>query len=298
MTVPSDLRAIAAMVAAMGVFIASDACMKLALADAPLFQLAFMRGYAAVTLCLVVIVAMGQARDLRFMFNRWLVARGLLEVVANLSFTFAIVSLPIADVTAIAQTCPLMVLVGARLFFGERLGSVRLFLVLVGIAGALLVAQPGTSAASPHAVLGFVTALAAATRDLITRKVPAGIPGLVVAFTVLACLMMAGFLGTMAFETPVAPQAHHLLLMGFAAVLLIGGHFLIFTAYRMAKARTVAPFMYTLTVWAVLLSVVLFGDIPNALAIAGMMLVVVAGLAIILLDGRQRRIAGLAAQEA
>ena len=52
------------MVLAMGVFIASDACMKLALADAPLFQLVFMRGFAAVTLCLVVIVAMGQGAHL------------------------------------------------------------------------------------------------------------------------------------------------------------------------------------------------------------------------------------------
>ena len=57
----------------------------------------------------------------------------------------------------------------------------------------------------------------------------------------------------------------------------------------MAEARTVAPFMYTLTIWAVLSSVILFGDIPNQLAIAGMSLVALAGLAIIWLDGRRRR---------
>lgn len=285
---PSNLRAIVSLVLAMGVFIASDSCMKLALADAPLFQLVFMRGYAAVTLSLMLLVALNQAKDIRRMFNPWLIARGLLEVVANFSFTFAIVYMAIADVTAIAQTCPLLVLLGARLFYGERLGSVRMFLVAVGIVGALLVAQPGTTAASPYAVLGFVTALAAAIRDLITRKVPQEIPALVVAFTVLVCLMIAGGIGMVAFETPVMPGTHHILLMLLAASLLIAGHFFVFVAYRIGPARTVAPFMYTLTIWAVLSGVVLFGDIPNELAIAGMGLVVLAGLLIIFLDRRQR----------
>lgn len=285
---PSNLRAIVSLVLAMGVFIASDSCMKLALADAPLFQLVFMRGYAAVTLSLMLLVALNQAKDIRRMFNPWLIARGLLEVIANFSFTFAILYMAIADVTAIAQTCPLLVLLGARLFYGERLGSVRMFLVAVGIVGALLVAQPGTTAASPYAVLGFVTALAAAIRDLITRKVPQEIPALVVAFTVLVCLMIAGGIGMVAFETPVMPGTHHILLMLLAASLLIAGHFFVFVAYRIGPARTVAPFMYTLTIWAVLSGVVLFGDIPNELAIAGMGLVVLAGLLIIFLDRRQR----------
>ena len=69
----------------------------------------------------------------------------------------------------------------------------------------------------------------------------------------------------------------------------VAGHLLLYLTYRMAEARTVAPFMYTLTIWAVLSGLVVFGEIPNALAIAGMVLVTLAGLAIIWLDGRQRR---------
>lgn len=277
------------MVLAMGTFIASDSLMKLALVDAPLFQLVFMRGFAAVTLCLVLIVASDQGRHLHRMFNRWLVARGLCEAVANFAFVYAIYHMALADVTAIAQTCPLLVLLGAWLFFGERLGAMRLTLIGLGIAGALLVAQPGTSAASPYAVLGFLTAVAAATRDLITRRVPHSMPALVVAFTVMVILMMAGGIGMLMFETPVPPQPRHLLLMALAGVLMIVGHSLIFIAYRIAEARTVAPFMYTLTIWAVLFGFIFFRDVPNLLAIMGMALVVAAGLLIIVLDSRQRQ---------
>lgn len=289
MTLPSNLRAIVPMVIAMGVFIGSDSCMKLALSDAPLFQLALMRGVVAVSMCLFLMVMLGQARDLHLMFNPWLIARGLLEVVANFSFTFAVYHMAIADLTAIAQTCPLMVLLGAWLIYGERLGMWRMALVAVGIIGALLVAQPGSGAASPYAILGFITAIAAAVRDLITRKVPQEIPALVVAFTVLVILMLAGGAGMLAFETPVMPSTRSMVLMLLGGGLLTAGHFLIFVAYRIGPARTVAPFMYTLTIWAVLSGIIVFNDIPNAIAIMGMGLVVLAGLLIIALDGREQR---------
>jgi drug/metabolite transporter (DMT)-like permease len=131
-------------------------------------------------LCFILLLALGHGRNLMMMFNPWLLARGLCEVVANFGFTFAILNMPIADVTAIAQICPLLVLVGAKLIWGERLGPSRLILIGLGIAGALLVAQPGTTAASPYAILGFLVALTAAARDLITRKVPADVPSPIV----------------------------------------------------------------------------------------------------------------------
>lgn len=291
MTLPSNLRGILSMLVAMGVLIGSDSCMKIALADLPLLELVLMRGVAGVLLCLVLILALGHGRDIMMMFNPWLLARGLCEVIANFSFTFAIFHMPIADVTAIAQTCPLFVLLGAKLIWGERLGPSRLVLIGLGIAGALLVAQPGATAASPYAILGFFVAVSAATRDLITRRVPAEIPAPIVAFTVLVILMLAGGAGTLAFETPVLPASKPVLLMVLAGALMVGGHICIFIAYKIGPARSVAPFMYSLTLWAVLAGAILFNDIPNHLAIAGMGLIVLAGLLVIYIDGRWRQAA-------
>ncbi len=44
MNSPNNPRAILAMVVAMGMFVTSDSCMKLALENAPLGQLMLMRG--------------------------------------------------------------------------------------------------------------------------------------------------------------------------------------------------------------------------------------------------------------
>ena len=286
---PGNPRAILAMVIAMGMFVSSDSCMKLALANAPLGQLMLMRGLSSVVICLGLIIALGQADQLKRMFNRWLIGRGLLEIVANVSFTLGLGFIAIADLVAIAQTAPLFVLLGAWVFRGEKPGGIRMSLILVGLAGALLVAQPGGGAASSYAMLAFLCPIAAATRDLITPRAPRDVPPLVATLTLLVILGAAGGIGTLAFEAPVMPQGREILLMLAAGTLLVGGHYLLYVAYRMADARTVAPFMYTLTIWAVLSSVILFGDIPNDLAIAGMVLVALAGLAVIWFDGRQRR---------
>lgn len=295
MTTPNNPRAILAMVVAMGMFVSSDSCMKLALQDAPLGQLMLMRGISSVLICFSLIIALGQARHLKRMFNGWLVARGLLEVVANVSFTLGLGFIAIADLVAIAQTAPLFVLLGAWAFRGEKPGVWRMVLILAGIVGALLVAQPGGGAASWFAMLAFLCPMSAATRDLITPRAPRDVPPLVATLTLLVILGAAGGIGTLAFETPRMPTGYETLLMILAGALAVGGHFLIYVAYRMGDARTVAPFMYTLTIWAVLSSVILFGDIPGQLAIAGMIIIAFAGLAIIWLDGRQRREAAEAA---
>lgn len=296
MTAHSSLRAILAMVISMGMFVTSDSCMKLALENAPLFQLMLMRGIASVSICLGLILVLGQGQHLTRMFDKWLVGRGLLEVVANLSFTVALAFIAIADLTAIAQTSPLYVLLGAWAFRGERLDGAGLMLVLLGIVGALLVAQPGSGAVSPFAFLAFITAIASAARDLMTPNVPRGMPPLVAAFTVLVLLALAGLIGMLAFETPVMPTGPDVLLMALAGATGVGGHLLLYLTYRIGEARTVAPFMYTLTIWAVFSGLILFGDVPNLLAMSGMALVALAGLAIIWLDGRQRKEARLAAE--
>ena len=61
---------------------------------------------------------------------------------------------------------------------------------------------------------------------------------------------------------------------------LLGGtaHTLIILAFRHAAASLLAPYNYTLLVWAVLYGWLLFGDIPGGKTIAGTAIIVAAGL--------------------
>ena len=96
------------------------------------------------------------------------------------------------------------------------------------------------------------------------------------------------------FETWRAPQAHHYWYLGAAGFFLIFGHFFIFMAYRVSDTGIVAPFYYFFTFWAVISDVVVFGQLPNSLAISGIVLVIVSGLVIVAMDERKRRLAPVA----
>lgn len=294
MTRPSNLRGIACMVLAAGSFVANDSCMKLVMADAPPLQVLFMRGIAASLWCLPLLLLLGYKSEIRFACNRWVILRGACEVFAVIAFVLALPHMALADLTAIFQTSPILVVAGMALFWGERVGFARMILIGLGIAGALLVAQPGTATASPYAILGLATAVGGAARDIVSRKVPPNIPTLVVAFAMLIIVMAAAGIATFVFETWVPPQPKHMLLMAVGGVFLIGGHVFLFQAFRYANARTLAPFYYCFTVWALLAGFTIFGNVPNGIAVAGMVLIMVAGLMVILLDGRVRRQASAA----
>ena len=289
MTPPSSLRGIGAVLFATGTFVANDSCMKLALQDAPPLQVLIMRGAAACLWCLPILIVLGHGRDLPKAFQPWVLLRSGCEIVAIFCFILALGAMPIADVTAMAQITPLLVLVGIWIFWGEKIGRTRLALIGLGIVGAILVAQPGGAAASPFAIFGLLTAVGAAGRDIATRKVPAGTPALVVTFSTLLLVMVSATIASLLFETQVPVTFRHLWLMAIAGLFLMCGHLFIYLAYRLAPARVVAPFSYSFMLWAGLSGYVLFDEVPNALAIGGMALILVAGLAVVLLEGRTRQ---------
>jgi drug/metabolite transporter (DMT)-like permease len=277
------------MIVATATFVANDTCMKLAMAEAPPMQVLVRRGVAACLWCLPLLLLLGHGHAIARVFDRWVLLRCLCEIAAILAFVVALRSMAIADITAIAQIAPLLVLAGAALIWREPIGPARLVLVALGIAGALLVAQPGSGAASLLALLGFATAAGAAARDLVSRRVPRAIPALVVTFATLVTVMLAAAAVGLASEDWIAPTGRHIALMAAAGLFLMFGHLFVFLAYRLAPPRVVAPFFYCLTLWAAISGILVFGDIPNAPAIAGMALIVASGLAVLLFEGRSRR---------
>jgi drug/metabolite transporter (DMT)-like permease len=288
MTPASNTFGIIAMIAAMGMSVAAESISKLVFAHIPMFEVMFLRGLVGTVLCVLAAIVMGHGRALAAAFNPFVLARGGIEMTANLFYAFAIINMPIADVSAILQTAPLLVLLGAAYFYGEKLNLKRIALIFVGFMGALLVAQPGSSAASPFAILCFLIAALIASRDLLTRRVPETVPAPIVACTVMACLTLAAGVGMMVSRQPaIMPSASHGTMIVLAGALLAFGQLCIFLAYKTGEARAISPFMYTMTIWAVGFGYMLFGDIPDWVSVTGMGLILVAGVLVIYTDRRK-----------
>lgn len=284
-----NLRGIALMVLATGVFVTNDTFMKLATEGLPPLQVLFLRGVAGTLWCIPLLYITGAVRQIRFAFDRWVTLRSLIETASVCMFVICLANMPIADITALGQLAPMMMLLGLALFFREPIGLNRLLLIAAGFAGAVLVAQPGASGVSIFAVLGFIQAALTGLRDVLLRKVPSAAPSLIVAFSALVIVTVGAGGAHLAFETWQVPETRHLLLLAAAGLFLTVGHITISMAYRIGDAGVVAPFYYMFAVWAVISGLVVFNTVPNPLAFTGIALILLSGVTVAVLDERKRR---------
>jgi drug/metabolite transporter (DMT)-like permease len=211
-------------------------------------------------------------------------ARGLLLASATFLYFTSLKVLPLADAAAIGFVLPLFVAVLAVPMLGERLDMSRTVAIFAGLLGALLIVRPGSSVFTWYALLPVAMAVCNALYQILTRKV-AGIEH------PLTSLVWGAIVGSVLLSL-VAPfhwkapeTAWHWTLLGVIGLLASIGHYLLIRAYDYAGATLLAPYSYTMIVWAVLLGYLLFGNLPDGWSVAGMAVVVFSGL---FLAGRQR----------
>lgn len=138
----SNTTGILAMLASMAFFVANDTCVKLIGEKLPLGELILLRNTAATIYILAFAAAFG---GLMLPVNppkRLLGWRMVMEVLSTLFFLSALIALPIADATAIAQFTPLAMTAAAAVFLKEPVGWRRWLAALVGLIGVLLIARP------------------------------------------------------------------------------------------------------------------------------------------------------------
>jgi drug/metabolite transporter (DMT)-like permease len=293
----SNLRGIAAMLFATASFVVCDSFMKLVTEALPPFEVLFLRGIAATICCGTLILALGHGRSVGRCFNKGALLRGSFETASVLCYVVALASMPIADVIAIIQTAPLVLILLVALVWREAAGAWRIAFIAIGFAGALLVAQPTADGLSAAALLAFASAFGVALRDVVGRGIPSTIPALVVTFATVVIVMIGAGIMMVLTDEFVVPSLKHALYLVAAGLLVTIGHFGIFMAYRLGAPGVIAPFFYSFAVWAVVAGALVFHELPNPIAFLGIAAIVASGLGIILLDRRLPRTAVPAVQE-
>jgi drug/metabolite transporter (DMT)-like permease len=277
-TATSDnLRGILAMLAAMGAFIVNDAFMKLASAELPTGQAIFVRGALTVILCVGLVAATAGPGALAQIGARGVPARAVAEVLATVFYLTALFNMPIADATAILQFTPLAITAGAALFLGAPVGWRRWLATGVGLVGVLIIVRPLGEGFNPYAAVALLSVVFVATRDLLIRRVSPGVPALVVA-TASAVAVTTSSLALALFETWRVPSTHTLAMLAGASLCLVGGYYWIVIAMRSGDIAVVAPFRYSIIVFAVLAGFLVWGEVPDTASWIGLAIVTAAGL--------------------
>jgi drug/metabolite transporter (DMT)-like permease len=265
-----------------------DVASKLAAATIPVGQITAARFVVQGALMLPVILWFGGGLwpDRRLIGP--LALRALFLILSTFSFVSAVAVMPVADALAIAFVEPFILLILGRLIFGDTVGPRRIMASVVGFAGALLVIQPSLAAFGLVALWPLGTAFSFAAYMLVTRGLSARMHPVPMQFhtsTVgmalcLPVLWLAND-GPVSDLDPIWPQGlSWVWLIGVGAAATVA-HMLMTYALRFAPSATLAPLHYLEIVMAVALGYLVFGDFPNLMTWAGIIVICGSGLYII-----------------
>lgn len=274
-----NVRGALFMVVAMAAFVINDTLMKSLAGEVPIFQAVFLRGLMATALIAPFAFFSGALRP-RALPRRdigRIALRSAGEIGATICFLIALFAMPIANVTAILLAAPLMLTMVGALFLGEPVGWRRWSAVVAGFLGVLMVVQPGGEAFSAAAFWAVASVTFVCLRDLVTRRLSAETPSLLVTLaTAVSITAMGGLITLHQGWTPVSGGS--LLRLAGAAGFVFVGYLFSVKTMREGDIGFVSPFRYTIMIWALLLGYFVFGDIPNFLAGAGAALIVASGV--------------------
>jgi drug/metabolite transporter (DMT)-like permease len=273
-----NLRGIVAMMLAMALFTLNDTFVKLARVHWEAGQVLVIRGAFALAMLAVWLKLAGLYDRIGMVFRPALVLRGIIEAGIATAFIIAVGQMPLADITAILMMAPLIITALSMIFFREKVGWRRWSAVFVGFGGMLLVVQPGGGVPVTALVLALLAVVGVGFRDIVTRRIPAEIPSVVVAITSTLGTLIGGavLVGAGDAWRPMTP--HLLMLTGSAAAFVILGNYAMIEACRDVELSVVSPFRYIVILWAVVLGIIVFGEWPTSVAIVGIALIGASGL--------------------
>lgn len=277
-----NLRAAAIVVATLGAYATNDAILKLVMLNLPEAQAMAVRALIVVPLLAALSACRGElctptsARDWRL-----LLLRASCETMAAFCFLAAIHIGAMADVSVVISTQPLLVMLGAACFYGERIERGSWVLAVGGLLGVAVVARPNAAAdtSSSWLLYAMATSVLGSIRDLLARQLGSRVPSTRAATISATCIGAGGAVIAMPSSDWSIVSRHDVMLLSIAAVFVAAA--LVGSVYqmRLGEVGFVQPFRYSFIVWATLFGAAFFGHWPDRWTVSGALIVVGCGVA-------------------
>lgn len=199
-------------------------------------------------------------------------------------FIWAAAQGSLVNANVLLNTTPIFIpLLGAG-FLGQQISARLWGAIALGFVGLLLVVQPNAALLSNPAnvltnVIGMGAGLSAAVEFLTVRSLnqieqPAQSP---FGLTLFYLLMGTGVLAPLALWQWHPLDGHTVSVIIAAAAAFLAFQLLLVWAYRWAKPHQIGVFQYSSVIFAAIIGWLWFGEVPNALAVGGMGLIILGG---------------------
>ena len=215
--------------------------------------------------------------------------RSLCLVVAGLAFFFSLYRVPLADAVTIVFVWPMFATAIAAIWLREAVGIRRWSACAVGFIGALLIIQPGMEGRHWMYFLPLIDAVMSAIYVILTRMVGRDDSWATSLFYSVAAMALLGtFAMPWVWQWPTLDQ--WLLLLGIS-VIGIAAHLFHIRAFSIGEASLLAPLSYTHILFTTVAAFVVFGTLPDEIAMVGVVLIIGAGLYVLHREHLRRKAA-------
>lgn len=248
---------------------------------APVFEIIFFRNafaFAPLGLYIWRTTGFGVLRTQRPFGHLSRSVVGLAGMVCGFS---AVQHLPLSEATALQFASPLFMTALSALLLHEPVGRHRWGAVILGFVGVMIMARPVPGQMNLVGVtFGLLGALGVAGAMVAIRQIVDTERGPTIVFYFTLAGTVLGLVGSLLFGWTV-PDAGTLGLLILAGLVGGIGQLLLTEALRAAPIGVVAPFDYTQLVWASLLGLVIWGELPRPSTLAGAAIVAASGIYIL-----------------
>ena len=191
-------------------------------------------------------------------------------------FFTSIKFLALAEATAIFNISPLVITILSVVILKEVVGIRRWLGVLTGLAGALIIIQPGADLFTPASFLPVCAAICFAGYAISTRFLGSDEPHATSFFyTTLIGTIAASLFIPFVWETP---NTRDMFAMSTFGIIGACGHILLIIALGYAQASVLAPFTYLGVLFGAFWGFVFFAEVPGLATWIGAIVIIGAGL--------------------
>ena len=242
------------------------------------FLIVFAR-YSSQLLILIIIFNKKSFKHLKSDFPLLQSLRGTLLLITTCFMFTGLAYLPFAENIAIYMIGPVITTLLASVILKEKISFTQMIIVIIGLIGALVIANPQSATFNYYVIFPLLAALCFSFFTISTKF-------LNLTDSNQTTLLYTAISGTVLslpflFIYSDTPTLFHLFLMLCLGLLATIGHFLFINALKVINASFAAPFVYLTVLLAAFWGFFLYNEIPNNNTIAGGLLIIIAGIFII-----------------
>ena len=273
---PSSLRGILCMLGGALSLTINDAMAKYLTQSYPVGQVMALRGLSIIMLLIAFLFFMNNLQALKIFSWKGHLLRAGTMTGSTFFFITGLSLLPITDAIAIAFVAPILTTILGVIILREAVSWKRWAAIFVGFFGVIIILQPTSDAFKIAAIAPMGAAAFGAARDVVTRAISGSENSLSILFTSMLMITIAGFLTYPLGWSAVKPS--HIWIFITSSLLVGLAQYLMIEAFRLGEVALISPFKYSSLLWATLIGLVIWDDLPSENVVLGAFILILSGI--------------------